>query len=81
MDPSVASTDHLPLSAALPIPKAGTSKSKLRASANEAVYWEQYPHLTKILLSWLWDNPAVHAILFNEKRDQDVQGGTRKPHA
>ncbi|KAL4079461.1 hypothetical protein J3A83DRAFT_4185478 [Scleroderma citrinum] len=32
------------------------------------------------LLSWLWDNPADHAVLFNEKKDTNTQGTSAKPH-
>ena len=82
MVPFAASTGNpQPSSASQSTPKAATSKSKLRASANKAVYWEKHPHLTKTLLSWLWDHLADRAILFNEKRDQDAGGNTGKPQA
>lgn len=49
------------------------------APSSVTVYWERYPYLTEKLLSWLWDNPADRAILFNEKRDQHTKG-TAKAH-
>ena len=45
------------------------------------VYWEQQPHLTKKILSWLAENPADRVILFNESRASDVQGSAAKPQA
>ncbi|KAI6009056.1 hypothetical protein EDC04DRAFT_2610774 [Pisolithus marmoratus] len=70
-------------------PTASTSQAKHTggkciqdlSGGSEAVQWEWLPHLTDKLLSWLLDNPADHAILFNEKKDQTGQGDTMKPHA
>ena len=45
------------------------------------VYWERQPHLMKKLLSWLAENPADWAILFNESRSSDGQGSAAKPQA
>ncbi|KAI6124677.1 hypothetical protein EV401DRAFT_2068717 [Pisolithus croceorrhizus] len=51
------------------------------SAKSEGVQWKQLPYLTEKLLSWLLENPADHAILFNEKKDQTGQGNTAKPHA
>ncbi|KAI6033244.1 hypothetical protein F5J12DRAFT_888167 [Pisolithus orientalis] len=78
---SVASARNPPpLSVPQPSPNAVSSKPKLRASGGETIYWERYTHLTRELLTWLWENPADDAILFNERRDQSALGNAR-PHA
>ncbi|KAI6008244.1 hypothetical protein F5J12DRAFT_782444 [Pisolithus orientalis] len=69
-----------PLSIPQPSPNAVSSKPKQRASGGETIYWERYTHLTRELLTWLWENPADHAILFNKRRDQSALGNAR-PHA
>ncbi|KIK18701.1 hypothetical protein PISMIDRAFT_46190, partial [Pisolithus microcarpus 441] len=51
------------------------------SAGSEGVQWEQLPYLTEKLLSWLLENPANRAILFNEKKDQAGQGNAAKPHA
>ncbi|KAI6094745.1 hypothetical protein F5141DRAFT_1069122 [Pisolithus sp. B1] len=50
-------------------------------AGSEGVQWERLPYLTEKLLSWLLNNPADRAILFNEGKDQDTQGNAAKPHA
>ncbi|KAI6003451.1 hypothetical protein F5J12DRAFT_783522 [Pisolithus orientalis] len=78
---SVASTRNPPpLSVPQPSPNAASSKPKPRASGGKTLYWERYSHLTRELLTWLWENPADCAILFNERRDQSALGNAR-PHA
>ncbi|KIK15534.1 hypothetical protein PISMIDRAFT_16457 [Pisolithus microcarpus 441] len=75
--------------AALPSPPTGSTSQAKRmgkraqdpSAGSEGVQWEQLPYLTEKLLSWLLDNPADHAILFNKKKDQVAQGNTVKPHA
>ncbi|KAI6124916.1 hypothetical protein EV401DRAFT_1886196 [Pisolithus croceorrhizus] len=51
------------------------------SAGSEGVQWEQLPYLMEKLLLWLLNNPADCAILFNERKDQDTQGNTAKPHA
>ena len=69
-----------------PAPKPASQPKRSRKSAqnssddSQGVYWERYPYLTEKLLSWLWDNPADRAVLFNEMRDPNTQQVGSKPH-
>ncbi|KAI5984132.1 hypothetical protein EDD15DRAFT_2375486 [Pisolithus albus] len=50
------------------------TQESTETSANEAVHWEPYPHLTRDLLTWILQHPADHAILFNETMDENTLG-------
>ena len=60
--------------------KRGWKSAQNPTDESRVVYWERYPHLTKKLLSWLWDNLADCAVLFNERKDSNTQGSSAKPH-